>query len=781
MKILLVTTLLLFVGMNSHAQSHSRIKIYTDQNGINTLYQAGIPVDHGIRKLGKFIITELSAVQIQQVKALNFDYDVLIPDLKKHFLNQGEAFSLKNEVCDEGASSPIDETVPTNFEVSSTYGGFYKYNEILQELDEMAALYPNLISVKAAISTFTTWEGRPLHYVKISDNPNADDNDPMVLYTALHHAREPLGASQLIYFMWYLLENYDTNPEVKFLVDSTQLIFVPCVNPDGYVHNEVTDPNGGGMHRKNMNPNVGSSNPGVDLNRNYGYQWGTTGVSSNENNDTYPGTSAFSEPETQAIRWLVQNMPIRAALNAHTYGDLLLFPIGTTVNEYSDHHDYFQALTNHMVQYNGFTAQKSSGLYPASGDSDDYMYKLDNDVLEKDTIFAMTPEIGNSFWPSSSSIIPVSQSMLFVNFGLAHLVHRFYVVKEDDPSELATITGDFHHQIQKLGRKQGGATVSIEPLYNIVSVGSAVNYDLPILAQDDNAISYSLNPSIQGGDSIVYVLTVDDGEWIQRDTIIKYFAGNYDTLLVENGNNLTNWTGNWVTTTSEYYSPSSSITDSQNDYQNDDSKMIKYVSAIDLTNATTAFATFYAKWDIEADYDYCQFQVSTDNGATWTGQCGLYTNIGSNENWTLQPTGEPLWDGSKLTWVEEKINLSDYLGQTIQVRFLFESDGGLTKDGFYFDDFQILTNDMGGSSAGLLELTSNAIKLFPNPTNHEVHILGLSENVTIQIIDLRGTMIQKQQFNTKTTKLDISRLTSGTYIVRVVGKTNVSNHKLIVE
>ena len=68
------------------------------------------------------------------------------------------------------------------------------------------------------------------------------------------------------------------------------------------------------MHRKNKAP-VGSSNPGVDLNRNYAYGWNTTGVSSNQNNDTYPGTSAFSEPETQAMKWLVETYDMELAFN----------------------------------------------------------------------------------------------------------------------------------------------------------------------------------------------------------------------------------------------------------------------------------------------------------------------------------------------------------------------------------------------------------------------------------------------------------------------------------
>lgn len=353
----IVYSLFFLVSFSSFSQKYAKVKINTDQDGINFLYNNGLPVDHGLRKSGYFLITDLSETDILKLDQFQFNYEILINDVQKFYLEQNKKSldgNEKNMMCDSDIGNTV--TTPSNFTIPSTYMGFFKYQEMLDELDQMVSLYPNLISVKAPIGTFQTWEGRPIYHVKISDNPSIDDGDKRVLYSAIHHAREPLSMSQLIFYMWYLLENYDNDPEVKYLVDSTQLIFIPCLNPDGYIYNETTNPNGGGMHRKNRNPAIGTSNKGVDINRNYSYGWGTTGVSFNEDNDTYPGTSAFSEPETQAIKWLVENYKIDAALNAHTYGDELLFPIGTTASEYADHHDYFQGLTNHLTEFNGMLA-----------------------------------------------------------------------------------------------------------------------------------------------------------------------------------------------------------------------------------------------------------------------------------------------------------------------------------------------------------------------------------------------------------------------------------------
>lgn len=777
MKTILVIVLSVFTTTVS-AQKYSKVKIVADNNGLAYLFNEGISVDHGLRKAEEFIVTDLSEDEIQRVRELNFQCEILIDDVQKFYVEQNKGpLVQKNETCSgtNGNTAPI----PANFQIPSTYGGYFKYNEMLQELDKMAALYPNLISVKAPIHNYLTWENRPIYHVTISNNPGIDDGDPKVLYTAIHHAREPLSMSQLIYYMWYLLENYSSDPEVKFLVDNTQLFFVPCINPDGYIQNETTNPNGGGMHRKNKNPNIGTTNKGVDLNRNYSYGWGTTGVSTNQNNETYPGTSAFSEPETRAIQWLVQYHKIQSAMNAHTYGDMLLFPVGTTTAEYADHHTYFQTLCNHMTIYNGFEASKSSGLYPASGDSDDYMYKVDIGVGQKDTIFAMTPEIGGSFWPAASEIIPTSQKMIYTNLGLAHMVHKYYVTFEDDPTIISSITGSFHHTIQRFGRENGSATVSLEPVLNIAAVGSPITYNSGILEQGNGFISYELIPGITAGSEVKYVLTTDDGNWIRRDTITKIY-GVFDELISDNANNTSNWTGTWGTTTATYYSPNSSFTDSPGaNYPNNANRQFTLQDDINLTNAAFAKVSFYAKWDIEKNYDYCQFQVSTDGGASWVGQCGIYTEPGVNQSGSVQPFGKPLWHGVQSSWVYEEISLSDYIGQTIKVRFILRSDAGSRKDGFYFDDFKISTS-IAESTVGLENKNNDDLNIYPNPSQGAVFINGLNNNDLIEIIDLRGLIVSSITNVENDIPIDISFLSQGTYLIKITGEKRNSIKQLIV-
>jgi PKD repeat protein len=686
------------VCLSQQLGDYSRVKINSDEQGLQFLSSQGVTIDHGVHKEGLYFISDFSHAEIEIMQANNFNIEILIPDVVSYYeqilAEPATNTSNHNASCAGAGASVtnpyINPITPSHFNLG-TMGGYLKYSEMLAELDEMAATYPTLISVKAPISNFLTHQNRPLYYVRISDNPTVDEGEPKVLYTAIHHAREPMALMETIFYMWYLLENYGTNDEVTYIVNHLQLYFVPCINPDGYVYNETTNPNGGGMWRKNRRNNGGGVY-GVDLNRNYSYGWGTTGTSNNTSNDTYCGPSAFSEPETQAMRWLVQNNHFITAFNAHTYAEDILFPIGTTTAEFAPHHNWFQDESNHQVQYNGYSAIKSSALYPASGDSDDYMYKVDIGVGQKDTMFVHTPEVGTAFWQPSNQIIPTSAEMLFPNLVLAHLARVYAITADTDPNMIANINGNFNHSIKRLGRESGPVTVSITPIQNIVNVGNSVTYTLAQQQTSTGAISYSLNPSIQFGDQIIYVLETNNGLWIKRDTIFKTF-GALTSQVIENATSTANWTGNWSTTTATFVSPTRSFTDSPTgNYGNNTSKTYTYVPAVDLTNASSAMVRFYAKWNLEADYDYVQFLVSIDNGTTWIPQCGNYTVSGTNASGSVQPNNQPVYEGVQSAWVLEEINLSDYLGQVIKFRFKLGSDGGTVADGYYFDDFEILYN-----------------------------------------------------------------------------------------
>ena len=85
-------------------------------------------------------------------------------------------------------------------------------------------MFPELITAKESIGL--SIENRDLWMVKISDNPSVNETEPEVLYTSLHHANEPAGAMTLLFYMYYVLENYDSDPFIQSVVDNSEMYFV---------------------------------------------------------------------------------------------------------------------------------------------------------------------------------------------------------------------------------------------------------------------------------------------------------------------------------------------------------------------------------------------------------------------------------------------------------------------------------------------------------------------------------------------------------------------------
>ena len=461
-----------FLCFSQKNEKFHKVKInYTSPADLVKLANQGVCIDHGLHKKNHFFISDFSESEIEKMLSLNFDYEILINDVT-HFYKQRNKLSnksAKNIFCEENEN--IFET-PENydFKPSDDFGGFYTYNEMLNELDDMHSLYPEIISARSDIKdeTFSssphiheTYEGRYLQWVKISYNPNVSEGEPQILYTALHHAREPASLQQLIYFMWYLLENYDSNDSIKQIIDNSELFFVPCVNPDGYIFNEIIEPNGGGMWRKNTR-----DTHGVDNNRNYSYidengneVWNTSGTSSNPYGSTYAGDGPFSESENRAIRYFVESNNFKIALNNHTYGNLLLYPYGYDYDQTTDDDDIFQFISSALVSENNYNNIISADLYPAAGDSDDFMYGMlnteNNQVREK--IFAMTPEIGSSFWPQASTIEDICKGMLHLNLTAAKMIGNYASLKDFTENFISSNTFSANFELQRLGIIDNGS------------------------------------------------------------------------------------------------------------------------------------------------------------------------------------------------------------------------------------------------------------------------------------------------------------------------------------
>ena len=401
----------------AEAPRYFRVSVVLDETALPRLGLAGIPLeDVLLRKNGEAELM-LAPAEMARLRELGFSLSILDSNMSRTYADRAQRSLLK------AVSTPSH--VVRHFGLGSM-GGFMTLAELEAAVDSMLAEYPLLISVRDTIG-FSV-EGRPIWAIKISRNPAVDEPEPRVLYTAVHHAREPQGMMTLVLTMWYLLENYGIDVDVTDVLDQRELFFVPLLNPDGYVYNQTVNPEGGGLWRKNRRQNIDSSY-GVDLNRNYGYAWGydDVGSSKDPSTETYRGLGPFSEPETAALRDFCMEKNFSVALNYHSFANVLVHPWGHS-NKESPDSAVFQRLGTLVTRRNYYPFGRGAKTigYPTNGDSDDWMY---GDTLTKPAIFAMTSEVGSAddgFWPAPDRITLLAEQNLGANLALARLAGDWF-------------------------------------------------------------------------------------------------------------------------------------------------------------------------------------------------------------------------------------------------------------------------------------------------------------------------------------------------------------------
>lgn len=751
---------------SAQTEKYFKVEIVGGADLTEQLLNNGITIDHSEIKEGK-VTTEISEAELNVLKQKKFNHTVLISDMAAYYEKRIEQDYYNKVLAPIDCNAPI-VIKPTHFHLG-TMGGYFTLNEMQDILDSMKLLYPNLITTKQAL-TPQSIEGRNIWYLKISDNPSVDENEPEVLYSALHHAREAASLSQLIFYMWYLLENYTTNPDVKFLVDNTEMFFVPCLNPDGYEFNRTSNPGGGGMWRKNRRNN--GTTFGVDLNRNYGDHWGydNTGSSPTPSSDTYRGTAAFSEPETQAIRNFCNSRQFKTALNAHTYSNLLIYPWGYIPSYYTPDSATFVNWSSLMTETSRFlygTGDQTVN-YVVNGDSDDWMY---GEQTTKPKILAMTPEAGaasDGFWPASSRIINICKTTFNQNLNLAKLVTNFAIVNDERDHFMFT-NGYIKYNLQRLGLENGSFTVSIAPIGpGIATTAGPKVYPALTLNQSVNdSISFTLSGGLSPAQIIKYAIAINNGYYTHYDTIKKVY-GNAITILNDPCNNTSNWNaGGWGVSTTKFKVGPGCIADSPTgNYSNNSNKTISLLSNLNLTNTIYAHLQYYVKFQLEKNYDKVQILGSINNGSSWSPICGKYETSPASFGGTT-----PMYDGLQNLFIKEEINLSDYVGQNLLVKFVLTSDGGSTEDGFYFDEF--LVRKINSITSSIQEISvDNSLILFPNPSNGTFILKNNgTENYEIRVLNELGqyviTSVQLPPL-VQDYRLNMEALPDGLYFVEFI-------------
>jgi len=253
---------------------------------------------------------------------------------------------------------------------------YHNYAQLTTYLQGIAADHP---SITRLVSIGQTVQGRELWFMKITDNPDTEENEPEFKYISTMHGDEPVGTENCLKFIDLLTDNYELaspDRDLERLVDEVEIWILPMMNPDGN--------NAGSRYNAH----------GVDLNRDFP-DWIT------DPHNTPDGR----EPETQAVMIFSDSMAFDLSANFHTGALVVNYPWdrwatlspddALFINMSEAYSIHITPMWNSPVFYHGIT--NGWQWYEIHGGMQDWNYDW---MYNKE----VTIELCNTKWPSASQL-----------------------------------------------------------------------------------------------------------------------------------------------------------------------------------------------------------------------------------------------------------------------------------------------------------------------------------------------------------------------------------------
>jgi hypothetical protein len=614
------------------------------------------------------------------------EIEMLIPDLQAH----ADAGWARVQAAERAA--PADGAPRgANPHDDAWFSNYKQLFQIEAYVNNLETARPDLASVAIIGQSL---QGRDVRAVTITgpDQPgNAAADRPVVLWNGCQHAREWISPMTVSYIASRLVGDYDTDPRVRDLVDSVRFVIVPVVNPDGYVYSW----SGERFWRKNRRP-LGSDT-GVDLNRNWGYEWGGDGSSGSPSSDIYRGAAPFSEPETQNLRDLTLSFgdDLAAHIDYHSYSQLILWPFGFADNAVTPEPDrtFFDTLATDMsdlilsVSGEFYNPIQSWLLYPAAGASTDWFYGTAGAKSMTVELRPSDQDVGGlaGFDPAPSEILPCAQENFEAALLFAERTTRPLGFFADPPASL--VAGSETDVVFSV--TPGTADYAPGSVGAIVSVDGGAAADLPAAplgaglfrvtlpaADCGQTVAFSLSATTLGGVDITFpasgpfeaeAITVAVEDTMETDTgwtvglpSDTATTGVWNRMAPEptaaqpDADHTPDGTDCWIT--------DGRAGSSQGAYDVDGGATTLTSPALDATGAGDEAVLVYWRWysnntGSSPDADSMPVLISGDDGATWTTLETVTENAG--------------------TWVEKRFRIADFVtpSDAVRVRFVARDDG----------------------------------------------------------------------------------------------------------
>ena len=630
--------------------------------------------------------------------------------------------------------------------------------------------------------------GRELWAIKISDNVTVEEAEPEVRLSSTMHGNEPPGMEMLLYLVDYLTDNYGQPgfEDVTHLVDNYEIHLLPLHNPDGYILGQ----------RRNVN--------NIDLNRNFPVPDGTIGddgtwveeietvafktigyrqhyvISANCHTGAlvvnYPWDYTYDlTPDDAAI--------IQLSLEYSTYNLPMYngpFPQGITNGaQWYVTRGCLQDWSYHETGCIDVTLELSGTHWPPASLLDD----LWDDNRESFMHYIKAARYGvNGIVTASDSGLPLAATVTVVGNSKSVITDSdhgdYYKLLDSGTYDIVFSAESYVTQtVYGVTTTWGTPTVlnvALEPLptgdvsgYVRDSAGLGLDADIEVRTYPGD--QYVTTVQSDSGNDGYYSVSLLYGEYNliasspgyaseeQTATVsstpvtLDFTLGSTEEVALfsddfEGGTS--QWIGGWdLASPPEGYNSTNSLTDSPaGNYPSYADNPCAMTAAVDLSNVLDGSVSFWAKWEIEPDWDACWFQVSTDGGNSWTSLATQYTVPASGQGVQI-PAGQPVFDGTQVAWVQNSVDLALWLGMSdVRFRFHLMSDSSTNRDGFYFDDFIIqVTRQVVSDTTPTPDLMTRFLRAYPNPFNPQTTLryeTGRSGPVRIDIYDLQGRLIR---------------------------------------
>ncbi|MGB3480240.1 MAG: M14 family zinc carboxypeptidase [bacterium] len=326
------------------------------------------------------------------------------------------------------------------FEKNKYRGSYCSYDEMTDSLRGMAASYPSICKIDSLPNT--TYLGRWIYGIKISDNVNIEEDEPKFTLDGAHHSREWATPQAVLFFADSMIVSYGNVPEITEIVNTTEIYCWPVINVDGYDY----DYPGQNMWRKNREPFGGGI--GTDPNRNYGGgvcgdvdgYWGAADEGQLSHNpatssQTFCGAFAYSGDEIWAYAAFIRAHGISTGFSLHSYGEQVMYPWGYkgsgTLDStlYDSKGVYMAGMMNRIGGGTYTPGQSYYNPYPTCGNTRDWVYGYNKWLAGLSALF-YGAEIGTSFYQSTSQLDFISRQVFKSSKYLAGFSDSLILIKD---------------------------------------------------------------------------------------------------------------------------------------------------------------------------------------------------------------------------------------------------------------------------------------------------------------------------------------------------------------